>query len=164
MVSIDEFSSAYGLLLLVQGVSNLVGPPFAGYLYDISHIWHYTFGLGGLFIAISGILVVILPLTKGIKSLLTKPESIKDQKKLQDGNQLEQQSFLTGRKNDEYELEDKYIQGNGIQVSNINQYPVDTHVIFEGPINGSNENMFSSKSFNESSVKNNFEKSTPTSV
>ena len=30
LVSLEQFSAAYGLLLLVQGVSNLVGPPFAG--------------------------------------------------------------------------------------------------------------------------------------
>ncbi len=31
LVSLEQFSSAYGLLLLVQGLSNLVGPPFAGW-------------------------------------------------------------------------------------------------------------------------------------
>ena len=39
-VSLDEFSHAYGLLLLVQGVSNLVGPPFAGYLFDVTRQWY----------------------------------------------------------------------------------------------------------------------------
>ena len=72
MVSIDEFSSAYGLLLLIQGVSNLAGPPFAGYLYDISHIWYYTFGLGGTFIAISGVMLVVLPSINWIKHILVK--------------------------------------------------------------------------------------------
>jgi MFS family permease len=75
MVSIDEFSSAYGLLLLIQGVSNLAGPPFAGYLYDISHIWYYTFGLGGTFIAISGVMLVVLPSTNWIKHILVKINS-----------------------------------------------------------------------------------------
>ena len=78
MVSIDEFSNAYGLLLLVQGVSNLVGPPFAGYLYDISHIWYYTFGLGGTFISISGIIIVILPLTKWINSFMKQVYKTRD--------------------------------------------------------------------------------------
>ena len=50
LVSLEQFSNAYGFLLLVQGVSNLIGPPFAGFLYDVYKIWHYTFGLGGLFI------------------------------------------------------------------------------------------------------------------
>ena len=164
MVSIDEFSSAYGLLLLVQGLSNLVGPPFAGYLYDISHIWHYTFGFGGLFIATSGIMVIILPLTKRIKSLMTQSESIKDQKKLNEGYELEQHPFIPGQKKNEYELNDKYVQGNGIEPNNITPHPIDTHVIFEGPINRSNENMIISKSFNESTIINKFEQPSPTSV
>ena len=64
IVSIDEFTNAYGLLLLTQGVSNLIGPPFAGYLYDISLVWYYSFSLGGIFILISGLLLVILPSIK----------------------------------------------------------------------------------------------------
>ena len=61
LVSLEQFSNAYGFLLLVQGLSNLIGPPFAGFLYDVYKIWHYTFGFGGLFIAISGLLLLILP-------------------------------------------------------------------------------------------------------
>jgi len=45
LVSLEQFSNAYGLLLLVQGISNLVGPPFAGYLYDVTKKWHYSFAL-----------------------------------------------------------------------------------------------------------------------
>ena len=33
-----------------QGVANLVGPVFAGWLYDYSKEWFLTFGLTGLFI------------------------------------------------------------------------------------------------------------------
>ena len=50
LVSIEQFSSAYGFLLACQGVGNLVGPPFAGWLYDYSKKWFLTFGLAGLFI------------------------------------------------------------------------------------------------------------------
>ncbi len=61
LVSLEQFSNAYGLLLLVQGISNLIGPPFAGFLYDYFQIWHYTFGFGGVFIVVSGLLLLILP-------------------------------------------------------------------------------------------------------
>ena len=54
LVSLEQFSNAYGLLLLVQGISNLVGPPFAGYLYDVTKRWNYSFGLSGLCIVFSG--------------------------------------------------------------------------------------------------------------
>lgn len=30
LISLDRFTNAYGLLLLVQGVANLIGPPLAG--------------------------------------------------------------------------------------------------------------------------------------
>lgn len=34
LITIDKFTNAYGLLLLVQGIANLVGPPLAGiYIY-----------------------------------------------------------------------------------------------------------------------------------
>ena len=69
LVSLEQFSNAYGFLLLVQGVSNLLGPPFAGFLYDVYKIWHYTFGLGGLFIVLSGLLLLILPCSRQVKLL-----------------------------------------------------------------------------------------------
>jgi hypothetical protein len=34
----------------VQGIANLVGPVFAGWLYDFSKEWFLTFGLTGFFI------------------------------------------------------------------------------------------------------------------
>ena len=67
LVSLEQFSNAYGFLLLVQGVSNLLGPPFAGLLYDIYKVWHYSFGLSGLYIALSG-LMLILPCFRQFKS------------------------------------------------------------------------------------------------
>ena len=76
LVSLEQFSNAYGFLLLVQGVSNLLGPPFAGFLYDVYKIWHYTFGLGGLFIVISGLMLLILPCLRQVK--LLRNHSLKD--------------------------------------------------------------------------------------
>lgn len=36
IVDLEDFTCAYGLILLTQGIGNLVGPPFAGFLFDIS--------------------------------------------------------------------------------------------------------------------------------
>lgn len=33
LITLERFTNAYGLLLLVQGVANLVGPPLAGMLH-----------------------------------------------------------------------------------------------------------------------------------
>ena len=34
LVDLDDFTCAYGLVLLVQGIGNLVGPPIAGIIYE----------------------------------------------------------------------------------------------------------------------------------
>lgn len=36
LVDLDDFTCAYGLVLLVQGVGNLVGPPIAGLCFELS--------------------------------------------------------------------------------------------------------------------------------
>ena len=61
LVSLEDFSNAYGLLLFVQGVSNLMGPPFAGLLHDLTGEWILTFALAGIFIGISGLLLFLIP-------------------------------------------------------------------------------------------------------
>lgn len=61
LITLEKFTSAYGLLLLVQGIANLVGPPLAGYIYDVTGSYDLSFYLAGFFIAISGGLLIILP-------------------------------------------------------------------------------------------------------
>jgi len=68
LVSIDQFSSAYGCLLACQGLGNLIGPPFAGWLYDISQTWVLTFAMAGLFMGISGIILIIIPMINLIRN------------------------------------------------------------------------------------------------
>lgn len=38
LVNLDDFTCAYGLVLLVQGIGNLVGPPIAGLCYELSGV------------------------------------------------------------------------------------------------------------------------------
>jgi len=77
LVSIEQFSSAYGLLLACQGIGNLVGPPFAGWLYDVSLQWFLTFGFAGFFIAGSGVMLVLIPSVKLLKRCLKKVNTTK---------------------------------------------------------------------------------------
>ncbi|CAB4064602.1 Monocarboxylate transporter 12,Monocarboxylate transporter 12-B [Lepeophtheirus salmonis] len=72
IVSLNQFSTAYGYVLLAQGMSNLIGPPLAGYLYDETKEWFYTFGLSGLFIALSGTLLLVIPFINFLKNLKSK--------------------------------------------------------------------------------------------
>lgn len=37
LVDMDDFTLAYGLILLVQGIGSLVGPPLAGFIHDLTN-------------------------------------------------------------------------------------------------------------------------------
>lgn len=67
LITLERFTNAYGLLLLVQGVANLIGPPLAGWLYDITGSYDLSFYLSGVFIALSGVLLVVLPTVEKIR-------------------------------------------------------------------------------------------------
>ncbi|KAK6643421.1 hypothetical protein RUM43_004926 [Polyplax serrata] len=61
LITIEKFTNAYGLLLLVQGIANLVGPPLAGWIYDVTNSYDISFYVSGIFISISGVILLILP-------------------------------------------------------------------------------------------------------
>ncbi|XP_055634736.1 uncharacterized protein LOC129774801 [Toxorhynchites rutilus septentrionalis] len=61
LITLERFTNAYGLLLLVQGLANLVGPPLAGWISDITENYNLSFYLAGIFIALSGLLLLVLP-------------------------------------------------------------------------------------------------------
>lgn len=37
LVEMDDFTLAYGLMLLVQGIGSLIGPPLAGAIYQLTN-------------------------------------------------------------------------------------------------------------------------------
>lgn len=55
LVSLDDFTVAYGLCLLVQGIGSLTGPPLAGLMYDLSESWDSSFYAAGFFIFLAGV-------------------------------------------------------------------------------------------------------------
>ncbi|CAK1596597.1 unnamed protein product [Parnassius mnemosyne] len=61
-ITLEKFTNAYGLLLLMQGLANLVGPPLAGWIYDITDSYDLSFYLAGVFIGVSGLVMLILPI------------------------------------------------------------------------------------------------------
>ncbi|KAH1025339.1 monocarboxylate transporter 13 [Dendroctonus ponderosae] len=67
LVPLDRFTIAYGLQLLCQGIGTLVGPPYAGLLYDITQSWEQTFYQAAIWIILSGIFVAIIPYIRNRK-------------------------------------------------------------------------------------------------
>ncbi len=78
LVDLDRFTNAYGLLLLVQGIANLVGPPLAGMGYDYTGSYNLSFFLAGGFIILSGALLLILPVMNRYKKYQRRKESKAD--------------------------------------------------------------------------------------
>ncbi|CAG9801614.1 unnamed protein product [Chironomus riparius] len=60
LVDMDDFTLAYGLILLVQGIGSLIGPPLSGWIFDVTNRWDYSFYLGGIFIIMSGVLAYVI--------------------------------------------------------------------------------------------------------
>lgn len=65
LVTLDRLTNAYGLLMFAQGLANMLGPPFAGYLSDISGSHSLAFYVAGASIMVSGAMLFLLnPLEK----------------------------------------------------------------------------------------------------
>ncbi|XP_011873565.1 PREDICTED: uncharacterized protein LOC105565186 [Vollenhovia emeryi] len=67
LIPLERFTTAYGLSLLCQGIGNLLGPPLAGWLFDVTDSWDLSFFMAGGWIIVSGILVGIIPCTRNRK-------------------------------------------------------------------------------------------------
>ncbi|CAE1274350.1 Monocarboxylate transporter 14 [Acanthosepion pharaonis] len=60
-LGLDNLTSAYGLMLLYQGIANLLGPPVAGLLCDTYGSYDYSFYASGAFVILSGLILVPTP-------------------------------------------------------------------------------------------------------
>lgn len=61
LLGLDKLTNAFGLLLLFQGIASFLGPPLAGWLYDITGSYNPGFILAGTTIAISGVMLFAIP-------------------------------------------------------------------------------------------------------
>ncbi|EFA08184.1 monocarboxylate transporter 12 [Tribolium castaneum] len=80
LITLDRFTNAYGLLLLVQGVANLIGPPLGGWLCDQTDNYNLSFYLAGLFIALSGLLLIVMPFVRRYKRFMRRNEDFEETK------------------------------------------------------------------------------------
>ncbi|XP_045785637.1 monocarboxylate transporter 13 [Maniola jurtina] len=62
LLGIERLTNAFGLLLLFQGIASLIGPPFAGWLYDTLHSYAPGFYVAGGTISVSGLILFFIPM------------------------------------------------------------------------------------------------------
>ncbi|CAO1392089.1 unnamed protein product [Diamesa serratosioi] len=61
ILGLENLTNAFGLLLLFQGIASFIGPPMGGALYDSMGSYIPGFVLAGIAIALSGVMLFILP-------------------------------------------------------------------------------------------------------
>ncbi|KAF5289772.1 hypothetical protein FQA39_LY03689 [Lamprigera yunnana] len=64
IISLDKFTNAYGLILMSQGIGNLLGPPIAGLIFDLTGNWEQSFWQAGIWIVVAGILLSLMLFTE----------------------------------------------------------------------------------------------------
>ncbi|XP_014217976.1 monocarboxylate transporter 9-like, partial [Copidosoma floridanum] len=74
LVGLDRLTNAFGLVLLCQGIASFLGPPLAGFLYDISELYDLGFYMAGSMIAISGFMLYVIPPIQ--KRIMSKDEKM----------------------------------------------------------------------------------------
>ncbi|XP_012286973.1 monocarboxylate transporter 12 [Orussus abietinus] len=77
LLGLDHLTNAFGLLLLFQGVASLLGPPIAGWLYDVLHSYDPGFYVAGSMIAISGLMLFCIPVIQRNIQQKAQTENVK---------------------------------------------------------------------------------------
>ncbi|KAJ7324838.1 hypothetical protein JRQ81_017858 [Phrynocephalus forsythii] len=78
LVGIKHLANAYGIIICANGMSALLGPPFAGWIYDLTHKYDFSFYICGLLYMVGILTLLIQPC---IRKKKTSPE-----KNRQNGN------------------------------------------------------------------------------
>lgn len=87
-LGMDKLTNAYGLTMLIQGIGNMVGPPFAGFLYDTSGSYDNSFYCSGIFIILAGFLLTTSAIYKGIRRVCSSRD-VRNRKPADCGNGLD---------------------------------------------------------------------------
>ncbi|CAH2246519.1 monocarboxylate transporter 14 [Pelobates cultripes] len=72
LVGIKQLANAYGIIICANGISALLGPPFAGWIYDITQKYDYSFYVCGLLYMVGIICLLLEPCLKSKNELSEK--------------------------------------------------------------------------------------------
>ncbi|XP_035400839.1 monocarboxylate transporter 14 isoform X3 [Cygnus atratus] len=61
LVGTKHLANAYGIIICANGISALLGPPFAGWIYDITHKYDFSFYICGLLYLVGILFLFIQP-------------------------------------------------------------------------------------------------------
>ncbi|XP_068136600.1 monocarboxylate transporter 14 [Hyperolius riggenbachi] len=61
LVGIKQLANAYGIIICANGISALLGPPFAGWIYDITQKYDYSFYVCGLLYMVGMLCLLMEP-------------------------------------------------------------------------------------------------------
>lgn len=55
-MGIEKLTNAFGILMLFQGLAAVLGAPIAGYMYELTKNYDYSFYFAGVLITVSAFL------------------------------------------------------------------------------------------------------------
>ncbi|XP_032861318.1 monocarboxylate transporter 14 isoform X2 [Tyto alba] len=61
LVGTKHLANAYGIIICANGISALFGPPFAGWIYDITNKYDFSFYISGLLYMVGIVFLLIQP-------------------------------------------------------------------------------------------------------
>ncbi|XP_028650492.1 monocarboxylate transporter 14-like [Erpetoichthys calabaricus] len=77
LVGLNNLANAYGIIICANGISALLGPPVAGWIFDVSNKYDYSFYLCGLLYLVGIGCLLIKPCLQKQSSEMTNEQNVK---------------------------------------------------------------------------------------